>query len=86
MKNCCKCNKTLGDEEKWYGLHKNCFVEWFGLPELSQFPDLIPWSQASVPPENHGENTSFFHGAFRKYSSRLRAHNYILKVFQEDHL
>lgn len=86
MNTCCRCRKTVIDEEKWYGLHKKCFVEWFGLSELDQFSNIVPRSQASPPPENHGKNTSFFHGAFRKYSSRLGANNYILKVFQKEHL
>lgn len=73
------------DEEKWYGLHKNCFIEWFGLPALLQFSDIIPRSQSLIPLENQGTNTSFFHGAFRKYSSRLGEDNYILKVVQKDH-
>lgn len=79
MSTCCRCRKTVDDEEKWYGLHQKCFVEWFGLSELTQFSDIIPRSQASAPLENHGKNTSFFHGAFRKYSSRLGTNNYILK-------
>jgi hypothetical protein len=86
MRACCRCKKTVFDEENWYGLHKNCFVEWFGLPELTLFSDIIPRSQVSVPQEDQGKNTSFFHGAFRKYSSRLGVNNYILKVFQREHL
>lgn len=86
MSVCCKCKKIVLDDEKWYGLHKNCFVEWFGLSELTQFSDIIPRSQVSAPQENQVKNTSFFHGAFRKYSSCLGENNYILKVFQKDHI
>ncbi len=86
MSICCRCRKTVLDEEDWYGLHKCCFIEWFALPELCRFSDIIPRSQPSVPLEDHGKNTSFFHGAFRKYSSSLGKNNYILKVFQKDHL
>ena len=82
---CCKCKKPLLDDDKLYGLHKNCFMEWFALEELCEFSDIIPRSQSQVPLENHAKNASFFHGAFRKYSSRLGENNYILKVVQEDH-
>jgi hypothetical protein len=82
---CCRCKKAIVDEQEWYGLHENCFVEWFGLSALDHFSDIIPRSQSLVPLENYGTNTSFFHGAFRKYSSRLGEDNYILKVVQKEH-
>lgn len=85
MNDCCKCTKPLINEEKWYGLHKNCFIEWFSLIKLSEFSDIIPRSQSLAPLENRAKNASFFHGAFRKYSSRLGENDYILKVVQEDH-
>lgn len=86
MKNCCRCLNVIPDEEeKWYGLHKHCFLEWFRLSELSHFLDIIPRSQSLVPPEKYESNTSFFHGAFRKYSSELGENSYILKVIQKDH-
>lgn len=85
MRLCCRCNKAVANEENWYGLHRLCFTEWFDLPELSHFSDIIPRSQSLVPLENQGKNTSFFHGAFRKYSSRLGEDNYILKVVQKGH-
>jgi hypothetical protein len=85
MGTCCRCKKAVSNEENNYGLHKICFIEWFGLSSLTQFSDIIPRSQSLAPLENHGKNTSFFHGAFRKYSSRLGENNYILKVVQKDH-
>lgn len=85
MEICCRCKKTMVEEEEWYGLHKNCFIEWFDLPVLLQFSDIIPRSQSLIPLENQEINTSFFHGAFRKYSSCLGEDNYILKVVQKDH-
>jgi hypothetical protein len=37
------------------------------------------------PLGNYGENPSFFHGAFRKYSSHLGGEDYILKAIQKSH-
>jgi len=85
MNDCCRCNKPLVDEERWYGLHKNCFMQWFALKELSEFSDIIPRSQSLAPLDNRAKNGSFFHGAFRKYSSHLGENNYILKVVQKEH-
>lgn len=85
MDKCCKCKISLTDQDSWYGLHKSCFMDWFDLPSLSDFSDIIPRSQSLAPLENHGKNASFFHGAFRKYSSRLGENDYILKVIQTDH-
>jgi len=61
-------------------------MKWFDLDEICKFADIIPKSQSSQTlSENHGINASFFQGAFRKYSSRLGKHNYILKVAQNEH-
>lgn len=60
-------------------------MEWFGLTEPSLFSDITPRSQSLAPFNSHGKHTSFFHGAFRKYSSRLGSCYYILKVIQKDH-
>ena len=82
MNICCKCRETLIDAKGLYGLHENCFMEWFGLSILDEFSEIIPRSQSQVPMENLEKNTTFFHGAFRKYSSRLGKDTYILKVIQ----
>ena len=85
MSHCCKCNKLMDIDNQWYGLHKECFMKWFDLSDLSEFSDIIPRSQSLGPLKNHEKNDSFFHGAFRKYSSRLGENNYILKVVHEEH-
>ncbi len=82
---CCKCKEYLDKEEKWYGLHEKCFVNWFDLSKPNHFLDIIPRSPSLAPLEEHGKNASFFHGAFRKYSSKLGENDYILKVIQEGH-
>ena len=60
MEKCCKCKTSLMAEDNWYGLDKNCIMDWFELPSLSDFSDIIPRSQSLAPLENHGKNASFF--------------------------
>ncbi|MBS0655825.1 MAG: HipA domain-containing protein [Verrucomicrobia bacterium] len=84
MNTCCKCAELL-ENESWYGLHKPCFMDWFELSELNNFSDIIPRSQSLAPLDPYENNISFFHGAFRKYSSILGEDSYILKVVQEGH-
>lgn len=84
---CCKCFEKLALEDSWYGLHKNCFKDWFGLPNTSHFLDLVARSQSQAPQEeNHTANISFFNGAYRKYSARLGESSFILKVQQKEYL
>lgn len=82
---CCRCQKLLIDKESWYGLHKSCFKEWFGLPKASQFLDLVARSQSLAPQETQAANISFFNGAYRKYSARLDESSFILKVQQVEY-
>lgn len=82
---CCKCFEKLVLEDSWYGLHKNCFKDWFGLPHTSYFLDLVARSQSQAPQENHTANISFFNGAYRKYSARLGESSFILKVQQKEY-
>lgn len=80
---CCRCGKPIDSEAPWYGLHKNCFVQWFGLQAASPFLDLAARSQSQSPQEPPGANISFFHGAYRKYSARLNGSSFIIKVQQK---
>src|ERR1700722_17242610 len=83
---CCKCFEKLTLEDSWYGLHKNCFKDWFGLPNTSHFLDLVARYQSQAPQEeNHTANISFFNGAYRKYSARLGESSFILKVQQHEY-
>jgi len=82
---CCKCLQPIETGDAWYGLHPSCFTQWFKTTKLQEFSDIIPRSSSQIPLERHAKNTSFFHGAFRKYSSRLGNQNFILKVMQEGH-
>ena len=83
---CCRCFEKLVLEESWYGLHKHCFKDWFGLSEVSHFLDLVTRSQSQAPQENQTANISFFNGAYRKYSARLGESSFILKVQQKEYL
>lgn len=85
MNICCRCRMSISDEHGLYGLHERCFTDWFNLSECCSFSDMIPRSQSFAPFDSQGKNTSFFHGAFRKYSSSLGEYNYILKVIQKEH-
>lgn len=82
---CFKCQKLLTNEDIWYGLHHNCFKQWFDLDNLEEFLDVAVRSQSQAPLENRSINSSFFHGKFRKYSSRLGGVSYILKVEQNEY-
>lgn len=82
---CCLCKEPLEPEEAWYGLHKKCFKKSFALSELLEFSDVANRSQSQAPTEARAINSSFFHGKFRKYSSRLGKSSYILKVEQKEY-
>lgn len=82
---CCKCFAPLSEEDSWYGLHKNCFKEWFNLPKASPFLDLVIRSQSQAAQENQAANISFFNGAYRKYSARLDETSFILKIQQKEY-
>ncbi len=80
---CLKCAKVLIKSEAIYGLHRECFAEWFGQKNALEFVDLDPKksSSASVSnPKIKKQNNTFFHGNFLKYSARLDQTQYILKV------
>ena len=84
---CLKCLKEIEDSiSEYYGLHSRCFTEWFNVTETEQFSGLQ--RQHSPSSENLGSNTkqnsSFFHGQFKKYSASLAGHSYILKMRQDD--
>ena len=82
MKNkCLKCKKSL-TRSTYYGLHKSCFLEWFGLLKVQKFQDLDP--KKSGTSSNHLEvkkkKDTFYHGRYSKYSASLNGVSYILKV------
>ncbi len=83
--NCLICSQLINTEDLHYGMHKKCFTTAFSLEKLENFLDIAPRSQSNevTPWEDRAINSSFFHGKFRKYSSRLGKQSFILKVQQE---
>jgi len=78
---CFKCRQEIIGTVK-YGLHEKCFVDWFRTDPQNDFRSLQQRSAASRDPEaiESSNNTSFYHGKFKKYSADLDADGYILKM------
>lgn len=87
MMDCYKCNSLLQGSIQ-YGLHTQCFLEWFELEQSEEFSTVTPknaGSQSSSPQKFDQLNSSFFHGKFKKYSANLGTHSYILKVQEAEY-
>lgn len=85
-KRCLKCLKPLSNGPHDYGLHRSCFLSWFKLKEPLEFTSLARKSsnkEHENKDQNH-DNSSFFHGKFRKYSADLGGTSYILKVKEQE--
>ena len=86
---CYKCLKTLDNTTNTiYGLHYQCFLEWFNLKSISDFGNVTAKGNEKKNEETTGFskiNSSFFHGKFRKYSAELGKSSYILKVKEKDY-
>lgn len=78
---CLKCFQELTEPMK-YGLHERCFVDWFKTDFKNEFLSLTQRSATSRDPEikETANNTSFYHGKFKKYSADLGAESFILKM------
>lgn len=85
---CLKCHKQiLKPASPLYGLHPQCFTDWFGAPISAEFISLQRRSSASTSDSTSNpspQNTSFFHGKFKKYSATLNGESYILKMRQDE--
>jgi len=86
---CLKCLLPLeGSNNTHYGLHPSCFLDWFNVSSPAEFVSLQRRSDASSSSAQaynpSPQNTSFFHGKFKKYSAYLNGDSYILKMRQED--
>jgi hypothetical protein len=85
--NCLKCQLPIDKASPAdYGLHPACFTEWFGAPSSTQFLSLRSRAHTTSDPSLSitSQNTSFFHGKFKKYSATLDGHSYILKMRQKE--
>ena len=78
---CLKCFQDLTGATK-YGLHEKCFIGWFKTDSKNEFLSLTQRSATSRDPEakESANNTSFYHGKFKKYSANLGQENFILKM------
>ncbi len=82
---CLKCRHHGKAADMHYGLHLDCFKEWFDVSKAMEFVSLQRRSsQSDDASSQFPANTSFFHGKFRKYSAELDGHSYILKMRQDD--
>jgi hypothetical protein len=82
--NCLKCRSKIDHNDlAHYGLHPACFTEWFNAPNNMEFISLQRRSSITLN-ESINQNTSFFHGKFKKYSAELNGISYILKMRQDD--
>ncbi len=78
---CLRCLQSLGNDPTAYGLHLSCFTTWFKVQENAKFLSLIRRTTKSDSGDKVSpENTSFFHGKFKKYSAELEGESYILKM------
>jgi hypothetical protein len=86
---CYCCLQELVGSESHYGLHPECFAEWFEGDSPSdrlEFQQVVAQSTLEQPSDKFSRiNSSFFHGKFRKYSAELGVHSYILKVQQVEY-
>lgn len=82
MMKCLKCLLPIEDDAIHYGLHYQCFSGWFEAPHSAQFTGLMRRSSVSFEQSGYAspQNTSFFHGKFKKYSASLNNVSYILKM------
>lgn len=82
MNNCLKCLQPLGTRPQHYGLHCDCFSNWFSVKNEATFTSLTRKFSASYQDNITPENDSFFHGKFKKYSAILDGRSFILKMRQ----
>lgn len=83
---CLKCKQKIGNGNSKYGLHIDCYTSWFKVDASEDFVSLAQRSSESTDPEKNNvsqENTSFFHGKFKKYSADLATESYIIKMREE---
>ena len=79
-----RCFKCLGALEQGgtHGLHPECFHNWFGVDGFHTPFRLTMKTAGNSNDPRAEQNSSFFHGKFRKYSAELSGTSYIIKVRQ----
>ena len=84
---CLKCLEAIEPTQNYYGLHRQCFLTWFEITEPKEFSGLArkPFSKDPDSKDRFPhDNSSFFHGKFRKYSADLAEVSYIMKVKESE--
>jgi hypothetical protein len=83
---CLKCLLPLEPTDARFGLHVDCFMTWFKVASNASFVSLVRRSSLSSEQATNlsTQNTSFFHGKFKKYSAELEGTSYILKMRESD--
>lgn len=84
---CLKCRqKIMKPSTAKYGLHADCFTQWFCAPIKAEFVSLQRHvntsSNTKVPVAM--QDSSFFRGKFKKYSAKLNDEFYILKMHRAE--
>lgn len=81
---CLKCRQKIIVGKPKYGLHPQCFTRWFKVDPQKEFKGITQRSSYSKDLEMDAiysaNNTSFFHGKFKKYSADLASDTYIFKM------
>ena len=90
MQRCFKCkfDINIGDIDIKYGLHKECFNNWFDLPSnlasgLDNFQDIYTPKEFKSFAILGSHNTTLYHGKFEKISAKLRDKKYLLKTSKD---
>lgn len=84
---CLICGLPINSPDvQHYGLHVNCFTDYFSIESPGEFVSLQRRSSTSAKESATQalQNASFFHGKFKKYSAELHGNSYILKMRQSD--
>lgn len=77
---CYYCHKSVNNNPK-HGLHEECFKNWFQLRDPNtNLVSLALKKEISYYENSNSITSSFFAGAFKKYSASLEGKEYILKV------
>lgn len=81
---CLRCRKPLTPSQGCYGMHPECFADWFEVPQTARLSDLARLSSELDSNIGTSKNSSFFQGTFRKYSAILGGRSFILKMRQAE--
>jgi len=80
---CYKCLKEIDvkNQKMMHGLHQDCFQQWFKTSGNNvDFDSLALRAEELTDSDRQVINSSFFSGAFKKYSAHLDGKLYLLKV------